>query len=151
VSILTRDALLHFVHFVCIFSLASLLACEVALFAPTISRRMLNRLRVIDRWYGIFAGLVIISGISLLSFGFKPASFFTHNPVFWTKMTLFVCVALLSIPMTVKLIRIPDGTGLDDAVTFDAGEFRRLQMFLYAEVAVLVFIPLCAALMANGI
>ncbi len=150
-SILTRDALLHFVHFAFIFTLASLLACEVALFAQTISQRTLNRLRVIDRWYGIFAGLVILSGVSLLSFGVKPASFFIHNPVFWTKMGLFVCVALLSIPMTVRLIRTPDGIGLDDAVTFSDSDFRRLRAFLLAQIVVFVFIPLCAALMANGI
>lgn len=150
-SILTRDALLHFVHFACIFTLASLLACEIALFAQSMPQRTLNRLRVVDRWYGIFAGLVILSGVSLLTFGLKPATFFTHNPVFWTKMTLFVCVALLSIPMTVQLIRKPDGTGPNGAVTFDDGEFRRLRTFLWAQVAVFVFIPLCAALMANGI
>lgn len=146
---LTRDSLLHFVHFLMIFSLASLLACEIALFAKSIPRATFNRLAVVDRWYGISAGLVIVTGLSLLFFGLKPASFFTHNPVFWTKMALFVCVALLSIPMTVQLIRTPEGRS--DVVTFDDNDYRRLRSFLWAQVAVFVFIPLCAALMANGI
>ena len=150
-SILARDSLLHFVHFAFIFTLASLLACEIALFSQSMAQRTLNRLRAIDRWYGILAGLVILSGVSLLTFGVKPATYFTHNPVFWTKMALFVCVALLSIPMTVQLLKKADGTGLDGAVTFDDGEFRRMRSFLWAQVAVFIFIPLCAALMANGI
>lgn len=148
-SSLARDSLLHWVHFAFIFTLVSLLACEIALFGQSVSRRAFNRLRVIDRWYGIFAGLVILSGIGLLTGGLKPATFFTHNPVFWTKMALFLCIALLSIPMTITLIRTPDGTGGDDAVTFS--EFGRLRTFLWLQVAVLIFIPLCAALMANGI
>lgn len=150
-SILARDSLLHFVHFAFIFTLASLLACEIALFAQSMAQQTFNRLRAVDRWYGITAGLVILSGVSLLMFGVKPATFFAHNPVFWTKMVLFVCVALLSIPMTMRLLKITDGTGLDGAVTFDDGEFRRLRSFLVAQVAVFIFIPLCAALMANGI
>ena len=148
---LTRDSLLHFVHFLMIFSLASLLACELALFAKSLPRATFDRLVVVDRWYGISAGLVIITGLSLLFFGLKPPTFYTHNPVFWTKMVLFVCVALLSIPMTVRLIRTPDAVGTNDIVTFDDAEFRRLRRFLWAEVAVFVFIPLCATLMANGI
>lgn len=148
----TRDSLLHFVHFLMIFSLASLMACEVALFAKSLSRATFNRLVLIDRWYGITAGLVIVTGLSLLFFGLKPAPFFTQNPVFWTKMALFVCVALLSIPMTVRLIRTPAAVaGANDAVTFDDAEYRRLRAFLWAQVAVFAFIPLCAALMANGI
>ncbi len=150
-SNLTRDSLLHFVHFLMIFSLASLLACEVALFAKSLPRATFKRLVVVDRWYGIVAGLVILTGLSLLFLGLKPAPFFTRNPVFWTKMALFVCVALMSIPMTVRLIRTPDAVGSSDAVTFDDREYRRLRSFLWAQVAVFAFIPLCAALMANGI
>lgn len=148
-SSLTRDALLHFVHFLLIFSLASLLACEVALFGKSVTRTAFNRLRIIDRWYGIVAGLVILSGLSLLFGGLKPAPFFTHNPVFWTKMALFVCVALLSIPMTMRIVRVPESA--DAAVTFDDGEYGRLRTLLFTQVTVFAFIPLCAALMANGI
>jgi len=148
---LTRDSLLHFVHFLVIFSLASLLACEIALFSKSIPRAAFNRLAVVDRWYGISAGLVIITGLSLLFLGLKPATFYTHNPVFWTKMVLFVCVALLSIPMTIRLVKTPDAPGTNDAVIFGDDEYRRLRLLLWAQVAVFVFIPLCAALMANGI
>ena len=148
---LTRDSLLHFVHFVMIFSLASFLACEIALFAKALPRATFNRLAVVDRWYGITAALVIITGLSLLFFGLKPATFYTHNPVFWTKIGLFLCIAFLSIPMTVRLIRTPEAVGPNDTVIFDDAEFRRLRGFLWAQVGVFVFIPLCAALMANGI
>lgn len=148
-SDVARDSLVHFVHFLLIFTLASMLACEIALFSQSLSRSTFDRLRMIDRWYGIVAGLVVLSGLSVLFFGLKPAPFFTHNPVFWTKMALFVCVALLSIPFTVRLIRTPDG--IADVVTFEGGEFQRLRTFLWAQVGLFAFIPLCAALMANGI
>ncbi len=146
-----RDAILHYVHFILIFTLASMLACEVALFAQAMARTTFDRLRIIDRWYGIVAGLVVVSGVLLLSFGLKPGPFFTHNPVFWTKMALFVCVALLSIPLTIRLVRMEGAAGGSATIVFDEGEFQRLRRLLWAQVAVFAFIPLCAALMANGI
>jgi putative membrane protein len=150
-SMVIRDALLHYVHFILIFTLASMLVCEVALFGRSMSRPAFDRLRIIDRWYGIAAGLVVLSGILLLTLGLKPAPFFTHNPVFWTKMTLFVCVALLSIPLTVRLIRTEAAAGSQGAIVFDDEEFQRLRRLLWAQIALFAFIPLCAALMANGI
>ena len=148
-SDLARDSLVHYIHFAFIFTLASLLACEIALFGKSLSRGSFDRLRVVDRWYGIMAGLVILSGLSLLAFGLKPASFFIHNPVFWTKMVLFVCVALLSIPMTLRLLRAPNAA--DGGMAFEEAEFGRLRMLLLAQVVLFAFIPLCATLMANGI
>jgi putative membrane protein len=148
-SELARDSLVHYIHFAFIFALASMLACEIALFGKSLSRDTFNRLRVIDRWYGIMAALVILSGLSLLTFGLKPASFFLDNPVFWTKMALFVGVALLSIPMTLLLLRAR--TNVDGSVVFQDAEHGRLRAFLLAQVVLFALIPLCAALMANGI
>ena len=141
-----RDALLHYAHFVCIFSLAALLAGELFLFRQTLPGAMVRQLRFLDRSYGIAAGLVIVTGVSLLFFGLKGAEFYLHNPVFWTKMALFVTVALLSIPATVAFARWSDGE-----VTLTDTQFRRIRGFLWAQVAVFAFIPLCAALMANGV
>jgi putative membrane protein len=79
--VIERDALLHYAYFLCIFALASL----------TRRRTLLH----IDRFYGMVAGLVIASGVSLLVFGLKGAGFYLHNPVFWIKITLFVAIVLL--------------------------------------------------------
>lgn len=145
---LLRDALLHFAHFLSIFALASMLAVEVALVRKQLSAGQLERLKTVDRWYGAVAGLVVLTGLSLLFFGAKGSSFYVHNPVFWTKMALFVTVAVLSIPLTIGLAR---ARATVDGFAFEERDYQRFRSLLLAQVIVFVFIPLCATLMANGI
>ena len=146
-----RDALLHFVHFLCIFALASLLVGEALLLRKSLSRDAVALLATIDRWYGIAAGLVVVSGVSLVFFGLKGATYYVHSPVFWTKMALFACVAIVSIVPTVAFLRWRRRQGMNGSLVLDDGEYTRLRALLWAEIGVFVFIPLCAALMANGI
>ena len=148
---LTRDALLAFAHFVCIFSLAALLAGELAIFRKTLPADLFGRLRTLDRWYGITAGLVIVTGLCRMFLGPKGAAFYVHNPIFWTKLGLFVVVALLSIAPTVAYLRWGARAGPDGSVAVETRAFERIRGFLWAEVAVFVFIPLCATFMARGL
>ncbi|MGB8908745.1 MAG: DUF2214 family protein [Candidatus Cybelea sp.] len=146
-----RDALLHYAHFLCIFTLAALLTGELLLFRRSLPAAMLRQLQLVDRFYGITAGLVIITGVALVLYGLKGPAFYLHNAIFWTKMALFVTVALLSIPPTVAYLRWNSRKSVDGTVTLEDGEFGRVRGLLWAQVAVFAFIPLCAALMANGL
>jgi putative membrane protein len=149
--VLTRDALLAYAHFVCIFALASLLAGELVILRKALPADLFRRLQRIDRWYGIVAGLVIASGLARLFLGVKGAAFYTHNPVFWTKMTLFVVVALLSIPPTIAYVRWNARRSADGSVVLGDAELTRLRRFLWLQIGVFAFIPLCAAFMARGL
>ena len=148
---LTRDALLAYAHFLCIFALASLLVGELVLVRKTLPADLFRRLQGIDRWYGIVAGLVILSGLARLFLGVKGAAFYTHNPVFWTKMALFVAVALLSIPPTIAYLRWNARRSADGSIVLADAEFTRLRRFLWLQVGLFAFIPLCAAFMARGL
>lgn len=146
-----RDALLHYAHFLCIFALASLLAGELFLFRKIFPPGMLHQLQIVDRFYGIVSGLVIASGVLLVFFGLKGAAFYLHNPVFWIKMALFVTLGLLSIPGTAAYLQWSRREQPDGSVALSDAEYSRVRGFLWTQVAVLAFIPLFAALMANGL
>lgn len=147
----TRDALLHFAHFLCIFALVSLVTGELVLLRRSLPRDLARRMQLIDRWYGISAGLVILTGLGLMTFGAKGAAYYIHNPIFWTKMGLFAVVALLSISPTVTYLRWREVTGTDGTIALEDREFTRIRGLLWAQLGVIVLLPLCAALMANGI
>jgi len=147
---LTRDALLAYAHFACIFTLASLLACEVVLLRSTPAGDVLRRLQGVDRWYGIVAGLVIASGLARLFLGPKGTAFFVHNPVFWTKMGLFAAVALISIAPTIAFIRW-GREGPNGSVVVQPAEIGRVRGLLWLQVGLFALIPLCATFMARGI
>lgn len=150
-SMMARDALLHYAHFLCIFLLASLLAGEVILLKRSLSRERVTQLQSVDRWYGISAGLVIVTGLLLVFFGLKGSAYYAHNGIFWMKMALFLGIALVSIVPTVEYLRWNRRGAADGSIALEDGEYRRLRGLLWIQVGLLVFIPLCAALMANGI
>ena len=148
---LLRDALLAYAHFLCIFALASLLTAELVILRKTLPADLLRRLRLVDRWYGIVAGLVIVSGLLRLNLGLKGADFYVHNPVFWTKMGLFLCVGLISIAPTVTYIRWDRRLEADGSIALGDAEYARVRGLVLVQVGVFVFIPLCAAFMARGL
>lgn len=150
-SIIVRDALLHFAHFVCIFLLTSLLAGEAFLLRKSLPRNRVAQLQLIDRWYGIVAGLVIVTGILLVFFGEKGASYYAHNAIFWTKMVVFVMIALISIVPTVAYLRWNQRLSADGSIALEDNEYGRLRGLLWLQIGLLAFLPLCAALMADGL
>ncbi|HTD33502.1 MAG TPA: DUF2214 family protein, partial [Candidatus Elarobacter sp.] len=60
---LSRDALLAYAHFLSIFALASVLTGELLILRKTLPPDLFARLRNVDRWYGIVAGLVVVTGL----------------------------------------------------------------------------------------
>jgi putative membrane protein len=146
-----KDALLAYAHYLAIFALVATLAAELILFRPTMPPALFRRLQIVDRWYGISAGLVVASGLGRLFWGAQGQAFLTHNPVFWTKMALFVLVALLSIAPTVFFVRSRSHAAAVDSISFGAETFSRMRTFIRAQVLLLLLIPLCASLMARGL
>jgi putative membrane protein len=109
------------------------------------------QLQFVDRWYGIFAGFVILTGLLLVFFGAKGASYYAHNAIFWTKMAIFAAIALLSIVPTVTFLRWDGRRTADGSVALDSNEYGRLRSLLWIQIALFILLPLCAALMANGV
>jgi putative membrane protein len=144
------DALLAWVHYVLLFALAGCLVAEIFFYRDVLPGPMLARLRLVDRWYGILAGLVILSGVLRVIYSPKTAAYFMHNPIFWTKMTLFVAVALLSIPPTMHFLRIATTAQPDGTVRVERGAYVRTRTLLTLQGCLFLFIPLMAALMARG-
>lgn len=148
---LVRDALLAYAHFISIFFLASMLVGELLVWRRTLPADFFVRLQWIDRLYGISAGVVIVTGLLRLWLGPKGAAFYVHNPVFMTKIGLFVIVALLSIAPTVAIVKLASRRGPDGSVAIDIAQFGRIRALLWAQVGIFVFIPLCATFMSRGL
>lgn len=134
-----------------IFALASVLIGELLILRKTLPADVFARLRGVDRWYGIVAGLVIVTGVLRLTLGLKGAAFYTHNPVFWTKMALFVAVGLISIIPTVAYIRWHRRAATDGSIVLEDAEYARIRNLVLLQIVLLLFIPLCAAFMARGL
>ena len=145
------DALLAYAHFMSIFALAAVLVAELIIFRQSMPVPIFRRLGAVDRWYGISAVLVIATGLARLNWGSQGKAWIQSNPVFWIKMALFVTVGLLSILPTVLYIRWRSRPAVDGSIVLEASEYSKVRLFLWLQVGVFVFIPLCATLMTRGI
>ena len=139
------DLLIRYLHLFAVLVLAGTLIIENMAMAREITREDLRNLLKVDAAYGISAGVVLACGLTLWLAGAKPAEFYTGNPVFHAKVTLFVLVGLLSIYPTVFLLRQRKTTS--DVIAVPAGVIRVLRL----ELALLAVIPVLAFLMARGI
>ena len=98
------DWLLASFHHLAVFSLAGILAAELALTATILDGRTVLRLARIDAWFGLNAAIVVGAGLSRVFFAAKGFDYYAANTFFWVKMALFVAVGLISAVPTFSFI-----------------------------------------------
>jgi putative membrane protein len=145
------DALLASLHHICVFGLFVILAAEMVLVRPGMSAQTVMRVARIDGLYGILAGLVLVVGALRVFYGAKGASFYTHNPMFWTKIGLFVLIGLLSIPPTLNYIRWRKALRDNPNALPGPDAIQATRKLIHIEFALLFLLPILAAMMARGI
>jgi putative membrane protein len=144
------DILLASFHFLLIFMLIAVLAAQNVLIRSGMTASGLRLAAHLDRIYGISAVLLLGVGFSRVYWGAKGSSFYLSNPLFWTKIGLFMTVAILSIPPTLRLIQWSKQVHAQPEFLPSEEQVRRLQWWLRAEMIVVVPIPFFAAAIARG-
>jgi putative membrane protein len=114
-----------------------------------LDRDGLRRLLAADAVWGIAAGLWLVTGL-LRAFGGleKGSQFYLQNPLFWTKMALFVAVIVLEIWPMVTFIRWR--RALRRGESPDTRRARALYLVNHIEMALVVLIVFVASFMARG-
>lgn len=148
---MTQDALLAYFHFVAIIGMASMLSAEFAQLVHRDSVTDLRRLKRLDGMYGLFAILTLASGIGRLLWGAKGSAFYLSNPVFHTKLSLFVLAGLISIYPTIQYFKWAESAKADARFTPPAASTARVRSLIITQLVLLASIPLAATLMARGV
>ena len=140
------ELIVRYFHFIGIFFVFASLVSEHLLIEPTMTRKAIRRLSVIDAIFGISAVLVLVTGLLLwFSYG-KPAVFYSKNPVFHTKVLLFAIIGILSIYPTLFFLKNRKGDPTDTVAIP-----KRVLMLIRFELLLVAIIPLLAVIMAKGI
>ncbi|MGO9419269.1 DUF2214 family protein [Roseiarcus sp.] len=142
------DWLLASFHHLAVFSLAAILAAELALTAAVLDDRAILRLARIDAWFGVMAAIALAAGLARVFLDAKGVDYYEANVFFWIKMALFVTIAVISVAPTFSFIVWRRELRETPAFRPPAGEVARLRRALYLEAALFALIPLCAAAMA---
>ncbi len=144
------DWLLASLHHLAVFSLAGILAAEIALMAGDVDGRRVLRLARVDAWFGIAAAIALAAGVARVFLGAKGAGYYGANLFFWLKMALFAGIVLLSVAPTYSYIVWRRRVRADASFRPPGDEVAQLRTALYVEAALFAAIPLCAAAMARG-
>lgn len=144
------DLVLACLHHLLAFSMAAILAAELATVRASLPGSAMRRLAILDAHYGAIATLLIIVGILRVIYGVKGPEAYLHNPSFWAKMSAIAIVAALSALPTVRILAWRKAAKADPDFLLPAEEARKVRRFLLAEAGVFAFIPIFAAAMARG-
>lgn len=144
------DLILAIVHHLLIFSLAGILAAELAMIRPGLTGAGLRRLGIIDLHYGLIAVLILAVGFARVFYGIKGPDFYLGNHSFWAKIAAFLVVGLLSAPPTVRILQWRRRAKTEPDFALTATDVAGVRRFMIAEVAVFALIPVFAAAMARG-
>ena len=145
------SALVAYLHYLAMISIAVVLVLELLYCRPGLSDARARVLARIDAGFAVAAIVALATGVARVVWFGKGAAFYLHNPVFHIKLALFLAVGLLSIPPTLQFLRWV--RSLKGGATNVAADYQiaRVRRYVHAELVLFVFIPLMAALMARGI
>ncbi len=144
---MTLEILFRYLHFISIFAIVGGLVGEHLLLKKRMTRGEIARLFVLDGIYGFGAILAVAAGLTLWFGVGKPAEVYSQNWIFHLKVGLAVLLGLLSIYPTVFFFRNRRGDDLNELVDIP----NNVVWLIRLELLLLVFIPLCATLMARGV
>jgi putative membrane protein len=144
------STLFAFLHHLCAFTLVSAVAIEFTLVRQELTMASARRLQITDLVLGIAAGALFLIGLLRVFFFEKGASYYFHSHAFLTKLSLFVIIGLLSIIPTMEFLSWRGALKAGQVPVWDASKRRRVTAIIHGELAAIVIILLCAAIMARG-
>lgn len=143
---MTTDILIRYFHFLGIFVIFAAVLGQHLLLRGTVTRAIIAKAQRFDIAYAV--AVIIVLGTGLLQWfsGSKPAVFYSSNPVFHTKFTLFLVIGLVSIYPSVYMGKQKKGDPTE-LVTIPKGLVHSIRI----ELLLLVAMPLLAVIMAKGL
>jgi putative membrane protein len=144
------EAILAYLHIIAIFTLIVFLTSEAALCrAEWMNPKVVERLVLVDRIYGIAAVAVLLTGGLRVAFGVKGASWYLHDWLLHVKIGLFVLAALISIVPTLRFLRWR--TALRASGALPGGEeVKKVRKLVMLQAHIIPMIPLAAVFLARG-
>ena len=144
-------ALAAFLHHLAAFGIVAALTLEYALLRGALTARSVRQVQVADLVYGIAAGVVLAIGFFRVFYFEKGSAYYFHSAPFIAKLTLFALVGLASIYPTVEFLSWGRDLKQGRVPSLPERKMTLLRTIVAWELAGLVLIILCAALMARGI
>ncbi|MDF1861235.1 MAG: DUF2214 family protein [Verrucomicrobiales bacterium] len=140
------DILVRYLHFVSLILLLAAVLGQHLLLRKQMTRGEIARVQRLDILYAVTVIIVLLTGFAQWLWIGKPAQFYSSNPVFHVKITLFLLVGVISIYPSVFLGKQKKGDP-EETIAIPGG----LIWCVRIELLLLFAMPLLATLIARGI
>jgi putative membrane protein len=137
-------------HHLAAFTVVAMLAVEFATFKAPWSVVQARRLQRTDLIFGISATLLLIIGLMRVTWFEKGPGYYWHDLYFMIKFGAFLAAALISIYPTVVMLSWTAALKAGRLPEMSEARTRRVRLCLMLELAAIIIILPCAALMARG-
>ena len=106
---------------------------------------------IADVIYGIAGLASLITGILRVKYFGQGGEFYTSNPIFWIKVSLYIVVGLISLYPTTTYILWAIPLSKNKLPELSDNLVNRFKLIITTELVGFATIPLLATLMARGI
>lgn len=154
------STLFAFLHHLAAFTLVAALAIEFVLIGQIriddasggqgLPIPLAKRLVIADAVLGASAGILFVVGLCRVFFFEKGAEYYFHSHAFTTKFSIFIAVSVLSVIPTLEFLSWRKALKAGQAPVARPEKLRLIKKLLHGELAAIVVILLCAAIMARG-
>jgi len=147
----TKSALVAYVHYLGIILCFASLLFERLTLKVNLTRNETISMIVADVIYGLAGVALLITGILRVKYFGQGGDFYTSNPIFWIKVTLYLIVGALSLYPTFTYILWAIPLSKNKLPKISDKLVKRFKLIITTELLGFATIPFFATLMARGI
>ena len=147
----SKSALIAYVHYLGIILCFGALLFERIILKINLNKNKILSLVIADLIYGIAGLAILITGILRVKYYGQGSEFYTNNPVFWLKVSLYILVGLISLYPTTTYILWAIPLRKNKLPVISENLVKRFKLIITTELIGFAVIPFFATLMSRGI
>ena len=145
------SAFVAYVHYLGIILCFGALIFERIILKINLSKNETISIIIADVIYGIAGLAILITGILRVKYYGQGGEFYTNNPIFWLKVSLYIVIGLLSLYPTITYILWAIPLSKNKLPVITENLVKRFQLIIMTELVGFTVIPFFATLMSRGI
>ena len=147
----STSALVAYVHYLGIILCFGALIFERIILKINLSKNETISIIIADVIYGVAGLAILVTGILRVKYYGQGGEFYTGNPIFWIKVSLYILVGLISLYPTITYILWAIPLSRNKLPVLSENLVKRFRFLITTELIGFVVIPFFATLMARGI
>jgi len=148
---IAKSALVAFVHYLGIILCFGSLLFERLTLKVGLNRKETISMIIADVVYRLAGVAILVTGILRVKYFGQGGDFYTDNPVFWIKVSLYILEGLLSLYPTTTYILWAIPLSKNKLPEISENLVKRFRLIITTELVGFATIPFFATLMARGV